>query len=96
MTGKGIFIIERPIVDTSTGRMPGSFLLILTYVIRTPPLVKPNSQKTFQVNLPIHSCVTVRNTKFKMSTWWPSWILAGTGFQKEAPLVDLNPHKKFR
>jgi hypothetical protein len=30
-----------------------------------------------------------------MSTWRPSWILGGTGFQKmNLPLVDLNPQKK--
>jgi hypothetical protein len=49
------------------------------------PLVKLNPPKKFQVNLPIRSCITIRNTKYKVYTSWPSWILGITGFRKEQP-----------
>jgi hypothetical protein len=63
---------------------------------RNRPLVKPNRHKKIQVNLPIHSCVTVRNTKSNMSTWRPSWILLGIIKWKQISLGNqLTDHKMY-
>jgi hypothetical protein len=50
-----------------------------------------NAQPIIQVNLPIYSCVTVQNTKSKMSTWRPFW--AALVFERNLPLVKPNPEK---
>jgi hypothetical protein len=64
---------------------------LLCYSVSEPPqncsvrAFRKEAQPTkkVQVNLTICSCATVRNTKSKISTWRPSWILGGTGLLKD-------------